>query len=80
MIAGSVLPPRLDLANKDLVEAHLRSVWMSLVGLDLKNSIAELLDLGAGGYPDRSCAGPSTKTHTPGIPSRRLCCEVTCLR
>jgi superfamily II DNA or RNA helicase len=36
MIAGAVSPPRIDLANKDLVEAHLRSVWLSLVGLGLK--------------------------------------------
>jgi ATP-dependent helicase YprA (DUF1998 family) len=26
MISGAVSPPRIDLANKDLVEAHLRSV------------------------------------------------------
>jgi hypothetical protein len=36
MIAGAVAPPRLDLANKDLVAAHLRSVWMAFVGLGLK--------------------------------------------
>jgi very-short-patch-repair endonuclease len=51
MIAGAVSPPRIDLANKDLVEAHLRSVWLSLVGLGLKSSIAELLDLGSPGFP-----------------------------
>jgi len=50
MIAGSVSPPRIDLANKDLVEAHLRSVWLSLVGLCLKSSIAELLDLASPGF------------------------------
>ena len=50
MIAGSVSPPRIDLANKDLVEAHLRSVWLSLVGLGLKSSIAELLDLASPGF------------------------------
>jgi very-short-patch-repair endonuclease len=53
MIAGAVSPPRIDLANKDLVEAHLRSVWLSLVGLGLKSSIAELLDLGSPGFPLR---------------------------
>jgi hypothetical protein len=53
MIAGAVAPPRLDLANKDLVEAHLRSVWMSFVGMALKSSIAEVLDLGAPGFPLR---------------------------
>jgi hypothetical protein len=53
MIAGAVSPPRLDLANKDLVAAHLRSVWMSCVGLGLKSSIAELLDLATTGFPLR---------------------------
>jgi hypothetical protein len=51
MIAGAVSPPRIDLANKDLAEAHLRSVWLSLVGLGLKSSIAELLDLASPGFP-----------------------------
>jgi hypothetical protein len=50
MIAGAVPPPRIDLANRDLVPAHLRSVWLALVGLGLKSSIAELLDLGAPGF------------------------------
>jgi hypothetical protein len=53
IIAGAVAPPRLDLANKDLVEAHLRSVWMSFVGMALKRSIAEVLDLGVPGFPLR---------------------------
>src|SRR5262249_2695331 len=53
MIAGAVSPPRLDLANKDLVEAHLRSVWMSFVGMRLGSSIAELVDLGTSGFPLR---------------------------
>jgi hypothetical protein len=53
MIAGAVLPPRLDLANKDLIAAHLRSVWISFIGLGLKSSIAELLDLATPGFPLR---------------------------
>jgi Helicase conserved C-terminal domain len=53
MIAGAVSPPRIDLANKDLVEAYLRSVWLALVGLGLKASIAELLDLTSPGFPLR---------------------------
>jgi superfamily II DNA/RNA helicase/very-short-patch-repair endonuclease len=53
MIAGAVSPPRLDLANKDLVAAHLRSVWMAVVGLGLRSSIAEMLDLATEGFPLR---------------------------
>lgn len=45
MIAGAVAPPRIDLANKELIEAHLHSVWLSIIGLGLKSSIADVLDL-----------------------------------
>jgi hypothetical protein len=53
MIAGAVSPPRLDLANKDLVEARLRSVWMAFLGLGLPSAIPEILDLTQPGYPLR---------------------------
>ena len=29
MVAGSVSPPRLDVANEDLVRAHVQAVWQS---------------------------------------------------
>jgi len=45
MIAGAVSPARMDLSNRDLVEAHLHSVWLSAVGLPLGNTLANLLDL-----------------------------------
>ncbi|MGQ9687400.1 MAG: hypothetical protein ACUVXF_01220 [Desulfobaccales bacterium] len=44
-------PPRIDLANPELVKAHLHSVWLALLGLGLGNSMADLLDLEADGYP-----------------------------
>jgi ATP-dependent helicase YprA (DUF1998 family) len=45
MIAGSVLPARMDLANRELVEAHFHAVWLSCVGAGLGSSIPEFLDL-----------------------------------
>jgi hypothetical protein len=51
MIAGAVTPARIDLANRELVAAHLHSVWLANVGLPLGDSIADLLDLDAPGYP-----------------------------
>ncbi len=45
MIAGAVKPARLDLANRELVEAHLHAVWLSFTGLGLGSSMADLLDL-----------------------------------
>ena len=45
MIAGAVAPPRIDLANKELIEAHLHSVWLAIVGLSLKSQMVDVLDL-----------------------------------
>jgi len=45
MIAGAVSPPRIDLLNRELVRAHLHSLWLSRTGLDLQRSVADLLDL-----------------------------------
>ncbi|MGE3728758.1 MAG: DEAD/DEAH box helicase, partial [Candidatus Sericytochromatia bacterium] len=45
MVAGQVAPPRLDLANEDLIKAHIQAIWLSTSGLDLKRSVSELLDL-----------------------------------
>lgn len=53
MIAGAVAPARMDLANRELVEAHLHSVWLGMIGLDLGRSIDEMLDLESPGYPLR---------------------------
>lgn len=40
MIAGEVTPPVFDLANREVIEAHLHSVWLAAVGLDLGSSIS----------------------------------------
>ncbi|CAN7165154.1 DEAD/DEAH box helicase [Microbacterium foliorum] len=31
MVAGQVIPPRLDLANEDLVRSHVQAIWLSEV-------------------------------------------------
>jgi hypothetical protein len=51
MVSGTVAPARLDLGNADLVEAHVHSVWLAAAGLDLRRSMADVLDLGQPGYP-----------------------------
>ena len=45
MVAGAVAPPRLDLANEDLVRSHVHAIWLAESGLDLGLSLKELLDL-----------------------------------
>jgi very-short-patch-repair endonuclease len=51
MVAGAVVPPRLDLANEDLVRSHVQAIWLAECGLKLGRSITEILDISAPGYP-----------------------------
>ena len=46
MIAGAVDPARIDLANQELVRAHLHAIWLGQIGLNLERSIRDILDLG----------------------------------
>ena len=43
MVAGSVAAPRLDLANEELVRAHVHAVWLAEVSLDLKRSMNDIV-------------------------------------
>ncbi len=44
MIAGRVTPPRLDLANADLVRAHVDAVWLAQSQLGLGRSLTQVVD------------------------------------
>ena len=44
MVAGSVRPPRLDIANEALVRAHLHAVWLAQVRLPLGDSIENVIN------------------------------------
>ena len=46
MVSGQVTPPRLDLANEDLVRAHVQSLWLAESGMSLGRSLKDLLDVG----------------------------------
>ncbi|MGB3712948.1 MAG: DEAD/DEAH box helicase, partial [Candidatus Promineifilaceae bacterium] len=46
MVSGSVAPPRLDLANEDLILAHVHAVWLAETGQSLGTSLKDILDLG----------------------------------
>ncbi len=58
MVAGQVQPPRLDLANADLVRSHVHAVWLAealaATQEGLGRSLAEVLDLTQSGLPVRS--------------------------
>ena len=45
MAGGVVRPPALDLANEELVRAHLQAVWLAQTGLALARDIPHVLDL-----------------------------------
>jgi very-short-patch-repair endonuclease len=51
MVAGAVAPARLELGNKELVEAHVHSVWVSAAGLPLGRDMTSVLDLDQGDFP-----------------------------
>jgi superfamily II DNA/RNA helicase len=44
MVGGSVAPPRLDLANEDLVKSHVQAAWLAETGQDLHGSLTQLLN------------------------------------
>lgn len=45
MVAGKVAPPRIDVANEDLVRAHVHAIWLSEIGLSLGSSMTHVLDV-----------------------------------
>lgn len=45
MVAGSVMPPRIDLANQELLATHINALYLAELGTyDIENSIADLVD------------------------------------
>ena len=51
MVAGMVVPPKLELGNQDLIKSHIHSLWLAHTGLYLENSMNQILDLESDGYP-----------------------------
>jgi len=51
MVAGVVVPPKLELGNQDLIESHVYSIWLAHTGLNLGDSMNQILDLEVDGYP-----------------------------
>ncbi len=73
MVHGEVRPPLLDLANRDLVESHLSTVWLACTELPLDSSIAELLVLNESGRPLRQeVSEPKAKARVGEEALRRI--------
>ena len=45
MVVGSVMPPRIDLRNRDLVRSHVHAIWMEVANADFGSTLAGLLDI-----------------------------------
>ena len=45
MVSGQVAPPRLDLANEDLVRSHLQGIWLAETGMKLGSAIPDVVDV-----------------------------------
>ncbi len=50
MVSGSISPPAFDIANEDLIKAHVHAVWIAEAQMDLGRSLIDLLDV-AGTVP-----------------------------
>ena len=51
MVAGVVVPPKLELANQELIKSHVYSLWLSHTGTYFRNSMNEILNLDKNDYP-----------------------------
>ncbi len=45
MVAGSVRAPRIDLTNDALIRAHVQAEWLAQVGLPLRRSVQDVIDI-----------------------------------
>lgn len=45
MVSGQVAPPQIDLANEDLVRAHVHAIWLAEAGLSLGRSLRDVLEV-----------------------------------
>lgn len=45
MVAGAVTPPRIDLANEDLIRSHIHAIWIAEADLNLGSSLKDILRL-----------------------------------
>ena len=46
MVAGSVIAPRLDLTNEDLIRSHVHAIWLAETDESMHSSITDLLEAG----------------------------------
>ncbi|MCK5036645.1 MAG: DEAD/DEAH box helicase [Candidatus Sabulitectum sp.] len=45
MVAGAVIPPRIDMVNEELILSHLHAIWLAETGVKLGKSLKDILSL-----------------------------------
>jgi ATP-dependent helicase YprA (DUF1998 family)/very-short-patch-repair endonuclease len=70
MVAGAVTPPRLDMANEDLIRAHVHAIWLAETGLPLGSSLRDILDV-EGETPSLAIQGHVSDAVSAAGPRRR---------
>jgi superfamily II DNA/RNA helicase/very-short-patch-repair endonuclease len=45
MVSGSVVPPKLDLTNEDLILSHIHAVWLAEASMLLGKSLKDILEV-----------------------------------
>ncbi len=68
MVAGQVAPPRLELANEDLVRSHLQGIWLAETGMKLGTSIPDIVDVA---YDPEAGDRPDPRMELPILPHIR---------
>ena len=49
MVAGNVAPPRLDLANEDLIRSHVHAIWLAETTASLGTRMTDVVDISGDG-------------------------------
>ena len=78
MVGGSVAPPRLDLANEDLIRSHVHAIWLAETGQDLHGSLTQILDV-AGENPSLELLADVRKRLTDNAAAVRAAARATTL-
>ncbi|MCX5314789.1 protein kinase [Streptomyces sp. NBC_00154] len=68
MVAGQVAPPRLDLANEDLVRSHLQGIWLAETGMKLGRAVPDVIDVA---YDPEGEERPDPNMPLPLLPDTR---------
>ncbi|WP_330460430.1 protein kinase [Streptomyces sp. NBC_00820] len=68
MVSGQVAPPRLDLANEDLVRSHVQGIWLAETGMKLGTAIPHIVDVA---YDPEGGDRPDPQMSLPLLPDIR---------